>query len=43
MTTGSLVMLNRVYMDTYASLAFLVMGRGLYIYYHREADANKIK
>jgi hypothetical protein len=35
-TPISLVMLNRVYMDTYASLAFLVMGGGLYIYYHLE-------
>ena len=37
-TPISLVMLNRVYMDTYASLAFLVMGGGLYIYYHLERD-----
>jgi hypothetical protein len=35
-TPIGLVMLNRVYMDTYASLAFLVMGGGLYIYYHLE-------
>jgi hypothetical protein len=35
-TPISLVMLNRVYMDTYASLAFLVMGGGLYLYYHLE-------
>ncbi len=35
-TPISLVMLNRVYMDTYASLAFLVIGGGLYIYYHLE-------
>jgi hypothetical protein len=35
-TPISLVMLNRVYMDTYGSLAFLVMGGGLYIYYHLE-------
>ena len=34
----SLVMLNRVYMDTYASLAFLVIGGGLYIYYHLERN-----
>jgi hypothetical protein len=33
-TPISLVMLNRAYMDTYASTAFLVMGGGLYIYYH---------
>jgi hypothetical protein len=37
-TPISLVMLNRVYMDTYASLAFLVMGGGLYIYYHLEKE-----
>jgi len=37
-TPIGLVMLNRVYMDTYASLAFLVMGGGLYIYYHLERD-----
>jgi hypothetical protein len=35
-TPIGLVMLNRVYMDTYASLAFLVMGGALYIYYHVE-------
>lgn len=35
-TPISLVMLNRVYMDTYSSLAFLVIGGGLYIYYHLE-------
>ncbi len=35
-TPIGLVMLNRVYMDTYASLAFLVIGAGLYIYYHLE-------
>ncbi len=34
LTPLSLVMLNRAYMDTYASLAFLVMGGGLYMYYH---------
>ena len=28
-----LIMLNRAYMDTFASLAFLVMGGGLYFYY----------
>jgi len=32
----SLVMLNRAYMDSFAALAFLVMGGGLYIYYHLE-------
>jgi hypothetical protein len=37
-TPISLVMLNRVYMDTYASLAFLVIGGGLYIYYHIERN-----
>jgi hypothetical protein len=37
-TPISLVMLNRVYMDTYASLAFLVIGGGLYIYYHLERE-----
>jgi hypothetical protein len=37
-TPISLVMLNRVYMDTFASLAFLVMGGGLYIYYHLERN-----
>lgn len=37
-TPISLVMLNRVYMDTYASLAFLVMGAGLYLYYHLEKE-----
>jgi hypothetical protein len=40
---GSLLMLftpvamasvNKVYMDSYASLAFITMGGGLYIYYH---------
>jgi hypothetical protein len=35
-TPISLVMLNRAYMDTYASLAFLVIGGGLYLYYHLE-------
>jgi len=37
-TPISLVMLNRVYMDTYASLASLVIGGGLYIYYHLERE-----
>jgi hypothetical protein len=35
-TPISLVMLNRTFMDTYASLAFLVIGGSLYIYYHLE-------
>ncbi len=43
-TPISLVMLNRIYMDTYASLAFLVMGGGLYIYYHLErANLTPVK
>jgi hypothetical protein len=33
-TPIALVMLNRAYMDTYGSLAFLAMGVGLYFYYH---------
>jgi len=37
-TPISLVMLNRAYMETYASLALLVIGGGLYIYYHLERD-----
>jgi 4-amino-4-deoxy-L-arabinose transferase-like glycosyltransferase len=37
-TPIGMVMLNRVYMDTYASLALLVMGGGLYIYYHLEKE-----
>lgn len=35
-TPISLVMSNRAYMDTFASLAFLAIGGGLYIYYHLE-------
>jgi hypothetical protein len=35
-TPIAMVMLNRAYMETYSSLAFLVMGGGLYIYYHLE-------
>jgi hypothetical protein len=35
-TPISLVMYDRLYMDTYASLAFLVIGGGLYFYYHLE-------
>lgn len=37
-TPISLVMYNRLYMDTYASLAFLVIGGGLYLYYHLERE-----
>jgi len=37
-TPISMVMLNRAYMETYSSLAFLVIGGGLYIYYHLERD-----
>ncbi|OGN94626.1 MAG: hypothetical protein A2Y89_05305 [Chloroflexi bacterium RBG_13_51_18] len=33
-----LIMFNRAYMDTFASLAFLVMGGGLYFYYHLARD-----
>jgi hypothetical protein len=42
-TPISLVMLNRTYMDTYASMAFLVMGGGLYIYYHLERQSGPAK
>ena len=43
-TPISLVMLNRTYMDTYASLAFMAMGGGLYIYYHLErANLGPVK
>jgi hypothetical protein len=35
-TPISMAMCNRIYMDAYSSLAFLVMGGGLYIYYHLE-------
>ncbi len=35
-TPIALVMYNRAYMDTYPSLAFLVIGAGLYFYYHLE-------
>jgi hypothetical protein len=31
-----MVMGNRIYMDSYSSLAFLVIGAGLYFYYHLE-------
>jgi hypothetical protein len=37
-TPIALVMCNRIYMDTYSSLAFLVIGGGLYLYYHFERD-----
>jgi hypothetical protein len=37
-TPVSLIMLNLTYMDTFASLAFLVMGGGLYFYYHMERN-----
>jgi len=33
-----LIMWNRAYMDTFASLAFLVMGAGLYFYYLLEQE-----
>ena len=33
-----LIMWNRAYMDTFASLAFLVMGGGLYFYYLLELE-----
>jgi hypothetical protein len=35
-TPIAMVMGNRIYMDAYSSLAFLVIGGGLYIYYHLE-------
>jgi len=35
-TPVSLIMLNNAYMDSFATLAFLVMGGGLYITYHLE-------
>lgn len=35
-TPIGLVMMNRIYMDTYSSLAFLAIGGGLYLYYHLE-------
>jgi hypothetical protein len=34
----SLIMWNRAYMDTYASLAFLAIGGGLYFYYLLEQE-----
>lgn len=33
-TPIAMVMGNRIYMDSYSSLAFLVIGGGLYIYHH---------
>ena len=35
-TPIAMVLCNRLYMDAYSSLAFLVMGGGLYLYYHLE-------
>jgi hypothetical protein len=35
-TSIGLIMLNRAYMDTFASLAFLAIGGGLYFYYLME-------
>jgi hypothetical protein len=35
-TPIALVMCNRIYMDTYSSLAMLAIGGGLYLYYHLE-------
>jgi len=40
-TPIGLVMMNRIYMDTYASLAFLAIGAGLYLYYHLERGRLK--
>jgi hypothetical protein len=37
-TPIGLIMWNRVYMDTFASLAFLAMGGGLYFYYLLEQE-----
>jgi hypothetical protein len=42
-TPMSLIMLNRTYMDTYASMSFLVIGGGLYIYYRLERDRIESK
>ncbi|MDD5339071.1 MAG: hypothetical protein PHG35_06670 [Dehalococcoidales bacterium] len=33
-TPIAMVMCNRIYMDTYSSMAMLVIGGGLYFYYH---------
>jgi hypothetical protein len=35
-TPIAMVMGNRIYMDAYSSLAFLIIGGGLYIYHHLE-------
>ena len=40
-TPIGLVMMNRIYMDTYASMAFLAIGAGLYLYYHLERGRLK--
>jgi hypothetical protein len=37
-TPIGLIMWNRIYMDTFASLAFLVIGGGLYFYYLLEQE-----
>ena len=37
-TPIGLIMWNRAYMDTFASLAFLVIGGGLYLYYLQEQE-----
>jgi hypothetical protein len=37
-TSIGLIMFNRAYMDTFASLAFLAMGGGLYFYYLMERE-----
>ncbi len=40
-TPIGLIMWNRIYMDTFASLAFLVIGGGLYLYYLLEQEKMK--
>ena len=35
-TPIAMVMLNRAYMETYSCLAFMVIGGGMYLYYHLE-------
>jgi len=40
-TPAALMSLNRAFMDTYASMAFLVIGGGLYIYYHLQRGRFK--
>ena len=37
-TPIALVMLNRIYMDTYAAMSFMAIGGGLYFYYHLERE-----